>query len=205
MVIFFFAWHEKFTSCLSFILKRFSTIQVVVSDFILFYEEELTMQKKKVFIFCVLSFLLGAFFLTSVVKNNANKKWLSLIEELYFVDRVEVIGYTNDKIILSDKYEVDQFMDFFLPVLNVNSLKKQFNKYLDEQLLEIYLFTNQSEIVSVQVYKLLPEIELEKEMDFLQSFTFKIDGAYCIAIINERYCRISPYDKDLTDFLSSYK
>lgn len=161
--------------------------------------------REKVLIFFVLSFLLGTFFLTSVVKNNANKKWLSLIEELHSVDRVEVIGYANEKIILFDKDEVDQFMDFFLPVLNVNSLKKQFNRYLDEQLFEIYLFTNQSEITNVQVYTLLQEIELEHDLDFLQSFTYKIDGAYCTAIINERYCRISPYNKDLTDFLSSYK
>lgn len=163
------------------------------------------MKKRNVLVFFILSFLLGTFFLTSVVKNNANKKWLSLIEELHSVDRVEVIGYDNDKIILIDKDEVDQFMDFFLPVLNVNSLKKQFNRYLDEQLFVIYLFANQSEITNVQVYTLLQEIELEYDLDFLQSFTYKIDGAYCTAIINEQYCRISPYDKDLTDFLSSYK
>lgn len=116
-------------------------------------------------------------------------------------DRVEVTGYTTDKIVLSGKGDVDQFMEYFNPVLNVNSQKKLFNRYLSEQLFEIDIFTDQSEVMKVQVYGLAPKIESEIDTNSLHDVTFKIDNVRCIAIIEGQYCRISPFNKNLSDFL----
>lgn len=159
------------------------------------------MAAKRIGLIALLLFA-AAIIIMQQVNHIRLEKLLEISESITRADKIEIIGYRNEPVVINQKEDIDRFLRVFLPLLGVNSQKKVYKKYLTEEYFSVTFTIPDGPDRTFKFFKLSDKLQEDKKQNDL--YTILINNHDCIAVIENQFCQVFPLDTDNKELLDSF-